>query len=328
MAQQAFAYIIHKDGVPDDTALELISAARKLDPDASVAAVIAGVGAELDAVCSELVSSFSEVWKIDNQGLAYVNAEVVRSLLVRILPKDSIVLVPHEHFGMDLAPGLSIKLDAAYLPDAVDFEGVEDGKLKAVREEYTGQVSTHIHCDISQGAVITVRPGSFKADESKSAAGKIVDQTAEAMEGGLPAGARRFLEVVEAEVGDVDITKSDVLVSVGRGIEDEDNLEIIIDLAEAMGADVSCSRPIVDAKWLEKSRQVGTSGQTVKPKVYMALGISGAFQHVGGIKGAPFIIAINKNPKAPIFQVADVGIVDDILDFIPELTDRINEMKG
>ena len=229
---------------------------------------------------------------------------------------------------MDLAPGLSIKLDAAYLPDAVDFEGVEDGKLKAVREEYSGQVSTHVHCDISQGAVITVRPGSFKADESKSAAGKIVDKTAEAMEGDLPAGARRFLEVVEAEVGDVDITKSDVLVSVGRGIEDEDNLEMIFELAEAMGADVSCSRPIVDAKWLEKSRQVGTSGQTVKPKVYMALGISGSFQHVGGIKGAPFIIAINKNPKAPIFQVADVGIVDDILDFIPELTDRINEMKG
>ncbi len=328
MAQQVFAYIIHKNGVADDTALEMIAAARKLDPDASVAAVITGAGAELDGVCNELVSSFSEVWKIDNEALAYVNAEVLRSLLVRILPKDGIILLPHEHFGMDLAPGLSIKLDATYLPDAVDFEGVEDGKLKAVREEYSGQVSTHVHCDISQGAVITVRPGSFKADESKSAAGKIVDKTAEAMEGDIPAGARRFLEVVEAEVGDVDITKSDVLVSVGRGIEDEDNLEMIFDLAKAMGADVSCSRPIVDAKWLEKSRQVGTSGQTVKPKVYMALGISGAFQHVGGIKGAPFIIAINKNSKAPIFQVADVGIVDDILEFIPELTDRINEMKG
>ncbi|MDH3344913.1 MAG: electron transfer flavoprotein subunit alpha/FixB family protein [Desulfobacteraceae bacterium] len=328
MAQQVFAYIIHKNGVADDTALEMIAAARRLDPDASVSAVITGAGAELDGVCNELVSSFSEVWKIDNEALAYVNAEVLRSLLVRILPKDGIILLPHEHFGMDLAPGLSIKLDAAYLPDAVDFEGVEDGKLKAVREEYSGQVSTHVHCDISQGAVITVRPGSFKADESKSAAGKIVDKTAEAMEGDIPAGARRFLEVVEAEVGDVDITKSDVLVSVGRGIEDEDNLEMIFDLAKAMGADVSCSRPIVDAKWLEKSRQVGTSGQTVKPKVYMALGISGSFQHVGGIKGAPFIIAINKNSKAPIFQVADVGIVDDILEFIPELTDRINEMKG
>ncbi len=328
MAQQIFAYIIHKNGVVDDTALEMITAAGKIDTDASVTAVVAGSGAELDGVCKDVASSFAEVWKIDNEALAYINAEVIRPMLARILPKESIVLVPHEHFGMDLAPGLSIKLDAAYLPDAVDFEGIEAGKLKAVREEFGGQVSTHVLCDISQGAVITTRQGSFKADESKSAGGSIVDKTAEAMEGGLAGGVRRFLEIAEAEVGDVDITKSDVLVSVGRGIEDQDNLEIIFDLAKAMGADVSCSRPIVDAKWLEKSRQVGTSGKTVKPKVYLALGISGSFQHLGGIKGAPFIVAVNKNVKAPIFQAADVGIVDDILDFVPELTDRINEIKG
>ena len=328
MTRQVFAYIIHKDGVADDTALELIAAAGKLDPDARVTAVVAGAGSELDSVCNEAASFFAEVWKIDTPALAYVTAEVLRPMLMRILPKHGIVLVPHDHFGMDLAPGLSIKLDAAYLPDAVDFEGIDNGKLKAVREEYTGQVSTHVLSDISEGAVITVRPGSFKADESKSGEGNIIDKTAEAIEGGLPGGACRFLEIVEAEVGDVDITKSDILISVGRGIEDEDNLEIIHELAEAMGGDISCSRPIVDAKWLEKSRQVGTSGQTVKPKVYMALGISGAFQHVGGLKGSPFVIAINKNPRAPIFQVADVGIVDDILDFIPELTERINELKG
>lgn len=328
MARQVFAYIIHKDGVADDTALELVAAAGKLDPDASITAVVAGAVAELDAVCNEVASSFAEVWKIDDEALAHVNAEVLRGMLVRILPKDGIVLVPHEHFGMDLAPGLSVKLDAAYLPDAVDFEGIEDGMIKVVREEYSGQVSTHVLCDISEGAVITVRPGSFKPDESKSANGQIVDKTAEAMEGDLPGSARRYLEVVEAEIGDVDITKSDILISVGRGIEDEENLEIIYELAEAMGGDVSCSRPIVDAKWLEKSRQVGTSGQTVKPKVYMALGISGTFQHLGGIKGAPFIVAVNKNPKAPIFQVADVGVVDDMIDFIPKLSDRINEIKG
>jgi electron transfer flavoprotein alpha subunit len=328
MAQQVFAYIIHKKGVVDDTALEMITAAGKLNTDASVTAVIAGSGAELDGVCKDVASSFSEVWKIDNEALSYINAEVIRPMLTRILPKEGIVLIPHEHFGMDLAPGLSVKLDAAYLPDAVDYEGIEDGKLKAVREEYGGQVSTHVLCDVSQGAVITIRPGSFKADESKSANGSIVDKTAEAMEGGLSEGVRRFLEIVEAEVGDVDITKSDILVSVGRGIEDEDNLEIVFDLAKAMGADVSCSRPIVDAKWLEKSRQVGTSGKIVKPKVYMALGISGSFQHLGGLKGAPFVVAVNKNPKAPIFQAADVGVVDDILDFIPDLTDRINEIKG
>jgi len=328
MAQQVFAYIIHKNGVVDDTALEMITAAGKINTDASVTAVIAGSGAELDGVCKDVASFFAEVWKIDNEALSYINAEVIRPMLTRILPEEGIVLIPHEHFGMDLAPGLSVKLDATYLPDAVDFEGIEDGKLKAVREEYGGQVSAHVLCDISQGAVITIRPGSFKADESKSAGGNIIDKTAEAMEDGFADGVRRFLEIVEAEVGDVDITKSDVLVSVGRGIEDEDNLEIVFDLAEAMGADVSCSRPIVDAKWLEKSRQVGPSGQIVKPKVYMALGISGSFQHLGGLKGAPFVVAINKNPKAPIFQAADVGIVDDILDFVPELTDRINEIKG
>ena len=328
MTQPVFAYILYEDGVADDTALELLTAAAKLNPDASISAIVAGSGAGLDTVCNAIAASYAQVWKIDNEALAYVNAEVLRGMLARILPQGCIVLAAHDHFGMDLAAGLSNKLDAAYLPDAVDFEGIENGKLKAVREEYGGQVSTHVLCDISKGVVITVRPGSFAPDESKSAGGQVLDKTADAMEGGLPGGARRFLEVVEAEVGDVDITKSEILVSVGRGIEDEDNLEIVSDLAEAMGADVSCSRPIVDAKWLEKARQVGTSGQTVKPKVYMALGISGSFQHIGGIKGAPFIVAINKNSRAPIFQIADVGIVDDILDFVPELTDKINEIKG
>lgn len=327
MAGQIFAYILHKDGVVDDTGLELIAAAKKIDADASATAIVLGAGAQLDAVCSELTASYSEVWKIDNDAVAYANAEVVRGLLVQILPADSIALIPHEHFGMDLAPGLSIKLDASYVADIIDIEGEENGSLKVVRQEYSGMAHTHSVCNISSGAVITTRPGSFKADESKSAAGQVVDKSAEAVAGGIPGDARRYLEIVEAEVGDVDITKSEILVSVGRGVEDEDNLEMVFDLAEAMGGDVSCSRPVVDAKWLEKSRQVGTSGQTVKPKVYMALGISGSFQHVGGIKGSPFIVAVNKNQKAPIFQIADVGVVADILDFMPELTDRINEVK-
>jgi electron transfer flavoprotein alpha subunit len=128
---------------------------------------------------------------------------------------------------------------------------------------------------------------------------------------------RRYLETILAETSDVDITKHAVLISVGRGIQEKDNIGLAQELAEALGAAVSCSRPVVDAKWLPKSRQVGSSGKTVKPKVYLACGISGAFQHLAGIKGNPFIIAINKNPKAPIFQVADVGIVDDLLEFLP-----------
>jgi len=128
--------------------------------------------------------------------------------------------------------------------------------------------------------------------------------------------------------GDVDITKHNVLVSIGRGIQEKDNVAIAQELADALGAAVSCSRPVVDAKWLDSSRQVGSSGKTVRPKVYLACGISGAFQHLAGIKGNPFIIAINKNPKAPIFQVADIGIVDDLLEFLPEFTLKVREMRS
>lgn len=320
---QIFAYVTYTGTTLDDSAAELLVAAKKIDASASVTAVVTGDGADLDTVCSAAAELYPEVWKIGNGAMATPNAEIIRKALVNIMPKGSIILVPHEHLGMDLAPGLSIKMDAAYVPDVVDIEGVSGSELKVVRQEYSGMASTHVACDISGGVVVTPRPGSFQAQESAAAGGQIVDKSSEA--GDLSA-LRKFLEVIEAEVGDVDITKSEVLVSVGRGIEDEDNIELAQELAEAMGADVSCSRPIVDAKWMEKSRQVGTSGQTVKPKVYMAMGISGSFQHLGGIKGSPFIVAVNKNPKAPIFQVADVGIVADILEFMPELTEKINDM--
>jgi electron transfer flavoprotein alpha subunit len=327
MARQIFSYILHQDGTADDSGLELVKAAQAIDPSAQVIALVFGHGSHVEAVCKELAPVYSDIWMVNDPCVAYPNAEIVRNLLVRIIPTGSIVLAAHEHFAMDMAPGLAIKLSASYLPDALSFESVDGDDLKAVREEYSGQVRTHVHCDLSNGAVITVRPGAFLADESKTAKGQLTDKTAEAMQDGTPISRRQFLEVVEAEVGDVDITKSDILVSVGRGIEDEDNLELIHELAKAMGGDVSCSRPIVDAKWLEKARQVGTSGKTVKPKVYLALGISGSFQHLGGIKGAPFMVAVNRNPNAPIFQVADVGVVADILDFVPELTDAIEDAK-
>ncbi len=324
MAGQVFAYIEHRNGVADDTALELLAAAAKINSDAAVTAVITGAADEVESVCAALTPAYPEIWKINHDALAYPNAEIVRKALVGILPAGAIVLLPHDTFGMDLGPGLSIKLDSAYVADAVDFTGLEGDLLKVIRQEYSGMVSTHTLCDLSNGAVITCRPGSFPPVENSQAGGSVVDKSGDI--GDLTV-KRRYLQVVEAEKGDVDITKSDVLVSVGRGIEDQDNIELAEELAESMGAVVSCSRPIVDAKWLEKPRQVGTSGKTVKPKVYLALGISGSFQHLGGIKGSPFIVAVNKNPKAPIFQVADVGIVEDILEFIPELTEKIKENK-
>ncbi|MBA3028810.1 MAG: electron transfer flavoprotein subunit alpha/FixB family protein [Desulfobacteraceae bacterium] len=318
MAGQVFAYIKHANGKAEDSSLELVAAAKKLGAEAT--AIV--VGTNLDALCNEIAASYKSVWKIDNASLAYPNAEVIRKLLVKILPADAMVLIPHDTFGMDLSPGLSIKIDSPFLADVIDF-AVEGNTLVAVRQEFAGQAHTHVACDIANGVIINARPGAFAPDESKSAGGQVTDKSGEAA--GLDVN-RKFLELVAAEAGDVDITKSDVLVSVGRGIEEEDNIGIAQELADALGAVVSCSRPIVDAKWLEKSRQVGTSGQTVKPKVYMAMGISGSFQHLGGIKGNPFIVAVNKNPKAPIFQVADVGIEANILEFMPALTEKIKSL--
>jgi len=320
-----FCYIVHKAGVVDDSAFELAAAARKIDPAAAPTAILTGSGADLDAACKAVAASYTEVWKIANEVLSYPNAELVRKALLKVLPSDSIVLVAHQHFGIDLAPGLSIKTNSAFVSDVLEIAGVEGATLKVVRQEFGGQVSVHVRCDISSGAVLTIRPGAFKPLESAAIGGALVDKSTDI---GTLAAGRRYLETVVAEAGDVDITKYNVLVSIGRGILEKDNVAIAQELADALGAAVSCSRPVVDAKWMEKSRQVGSSGKTVKPKVYLACGISGAFQHLAGIKGSPFLIAINKNPKAPIFQVADVGIVDDILEFLPELTNKVLDLRS
>lgn len=318
-----FAYITHKNGVADDSALELAAAATKIDRAAFPTAIVTGSGPNFEAVCEGLRSSYAEVWKISSEKLAYPNAELVRKALVRVIPAGSVALIPHDHFGIDLGPGLSVKLNAAFVSDVLGVDGIEGSSLKAIRQEFGGQVSAHVRCDISSGAVITIRPGAFKPSESTAAGGIVIDKSAEV---GTVESGRRYLETIVAESGDVDITKQQVLVSIGRGIQDKDNVALAEELAEALGAAVSCSRPVVDAKWLPKSRQVGSSGQTVKPKVYLACGISGSFQHLAGIKGNPFIVAINKNPKAPIFQVADVGIVDDILEFLPEMTEKLTQV--
>ena len=136
----------------------LSAAARKIAPSAPPTAILAGWGAELDAACNALRASYSEIWKIANEALAYPNAELVRKALVKVMPGNSIVLVAHEHFGIDLAPGLSIKLNSAFVSDVLDIDGVENASLNVVRQEFGGQVSAHVQCDISSGAVITIRP--------------------------------------------------------------------------------------------------------------------------------------------------------------------------
>ena len=188
MAGQIFAYITHKAGKADDSALELATAAGKIYPDASMTAIVTGAGADLEAVCNEVAKSYPEVWKFDQDALAYPNAEAIRKLLVAVLPQNAVLLAAHDTFGMDLCPGLSIKLDAAFAADIVDIEGREENILNLIRQEYSGQVSTHVACNIANGAVLNVRPGVFQPDESGSAGGQVIDKSSEIPD--LSAGRR------------------------------------------------------------------------------------------------------------------------------------------
>ncbi|MFC1835679.1 electron transfer flavoprotein subunit alpha/FixB family protein, partial [Thermodesulfobacteriota bacterium] len=235
-----------------------------------------------------------------------------------------LVVMGNSNSIIDLAPGLSVALDAALATDCLAFE-VEDGKLMAMRQMYSYKVNALVSFQEDCSVVATLRIGSFSFEASGGAAGAI--EKLESPLGDDPL-TKRFLEYVAAEKGDVDVAGADIIVAIGRGIGDEEDLDMFQELADEMGGVLACSRPIVDKGLLPKYHQVGTSGVEVKPKVYLALGISGAFQHLGGIKGNPLLVAVNKDAKAPIFRVAQYGIVGNLLDVVPELTEKISDLKG
>lgn len=311
----------------DDTAWELLAAARRLAGDGGrVGAALTGSG--VGDLGSELARGYDDVWVFDDERLASWDGEGCARALAPLIAREKpgLILAAHTNLGIDLAPGLSVRVGVPLLPDCLVLEPADGGTYEAVRAIYGGKVHARFVCTPSeQGVMATLRAGAFAAaDVGSDATGTV---HAEAVPDDVGQG-RRPVRTVEPDAGEVDITQATILVGVGRGIEDEENLEVVQSLAKALGGEVACSRPVVDKGWLPKSRQVGTSGLTVKPKVYIAVGISGSFQHVGGIKGSPFLVAINKDPRAPIFGVADVGIVEDLFDIVPALEEKIREAKG
>jgi len=185
---------------------------------------------------------------------------------------------------------------------------------------YNGKLFCKVCFKESSGYLVTVRPGSFPADVPAGEKGEWVVRP---LPPDLPEPRKQFREFVDTGAGAVDITQADLLVSVGRGIGEPDNIGLVKELADLMGGVLSCSRPVVDKNWLPKYHQVGTSGKSVKPKVYLALGISGAFQHVAGITGAGTVVAVNKDRKAPIFRVADYGVVEDLFAVVQAMKEKV-----
>jgi electron transfer flavoprotein alpha subunit len=265
------------------------------------------------------------VFLIEDERLEAFNSETYEKVLIQLITerKPSLTLISHTAMGMDFAPSLATRLKMPLATDCIGID-VAGETFSLTRQLYAGKVNAAVSFLKEGPYMITVRSGAFPVLEKEPLPGEIVSVPSPLTDEGL---AKRFLQYVEAVVGEVDITQADILVSVGRGIKDAENIPIVKELADALGGALACSRPVVDKKWLPKDRQVGTSGKTVKPKVYIAIGISGAFQHVAGMKNAGTIIAVNKDPKAPIFSVARYGIVADLFKIVPVLKDKIKELK-
>jgi len=189
---------------------------------------------------------------------------------------------------------------------------------------YGGKVNVKATVHKAESYIVTVRQAAFAA-QKPALNGETVETPCPLSE---EITKKRFIKYVLPPPGGIDITAADVLIGIGRGIKDESNMPMVEELANACGGVLACSRPIVDKEWLPSDRQVGTSGKTVKPKLYIALGISGAFQHVLGMKGSDLIIAVNKDSKAPIFSFADYGVVEDLFKIVPPLKSKIYELKG
>jgi electron transfer flavoprotein alpha subunit len=240
--------------------------------------------------------------------------------------KPTLVLMPHTYQVRDFAPKLTTSLNRALISDAVGYR--KDGnKLIFVRQMFQGKFAADVSFAGEAPYFATFQTGAFRGDqvENGSAAAPV-----EAITLNVDASAIRNkpLDIFKEAKQAVDLTQAEVIVSVGRGIKEQKNIEIVQRLAEVLGAEVAASRPICDSGWLPMDRQVGSSGQTVAPKLYLALGISGAIQHIVGMKGSRFIIAINKDAEAPIFEIADIGVVGNLFEIVPALIEEVKKVKS
>lgn len=315
----------HRRGELRDITWEMLSKGRQLAEALGVELSVALLGKDVKALAEALRPRANKVLFVEDGHLEYFNTETYENALVALLEERQplLTMIGQTAVGMDLAPGLATRLKMPLATDCIAIE--PDGERFAItRQLYGGKVNARVSFLKKGPYLVTVRPGAFPVVDRAPLSAEIEPVASHLSNEAL---ARRFIGYVEAAAGEVDISQADVLVSVGRGIKDPENIPMVKELADALGGALSCSRPVVDKKWLPKSCQVGTSGKTVKPKVYIAIGISGAFQHVAGMKGAGTVIAINKDPKAPIFNVAHYGIVGDLFKIVPVLKEKAKERK-
>jgi len=307
-----------KDGVLNRASWEAVAAAQSLG--APVKIVVAGAKAHTDAVVKELAAAdVAEVIALEHDALAGYTADGFTQAIAGIVGAEapSHVVFAHTYQTRDYAPRVAARLDRAI---ATDVTAIKDANT-FVRQMFQGKVNADVALDGPAPHFVTIQIGSFRADAVKHGSGAAVRSVAAAVD---PATIRQTADAPFREAKQaVDLSQAERIVSVGRGIKAPENIELAKQLAAALNAEIAASRPICDAAWLPMERQVGSSGQTVAPKLYLALGISGAIQHVVGMKGAKTIVAINKDPEAPIFEIADYGIAGDLFEIVPAMIEAL-----
>lgn len=307
--------------------LECCALARKLaaPSDGEVTAVLLGSGQDASRVAADKLPA-DRVLLVEHPLLAQYTPDAYVDALEQIVTAEEpdLILMGHTYRNMELSPRLAAKIRRALITDCIAVREQGDEPL-FVRPMFHGKLNADVRIRSPKPWLVTIQTGAFPVDGAKEGTPRIETRDVRIDD---EAVRREVLEEVSVTSDRVDLTKAEIIVGVGRGVRKQEHLALVEDLAAALGAEIGASRPVVDNDWLERDRQIGSSGQTVSPKLYLAIGISGAIQHVVGIRSSGCIVAVNSDPNAPIFNIATYGIVGDMEQIVPLLTEKIRQVKS
>jgi len=318
-------FIEHKDCVLNRTSLEGITAAQSIGRDLGLK-VSAVLPCDNDCAVAQEIAAYDleKVIVAKNERLGTYTPDGYADAweqVIRATPPQFVVM-SHTYQVRDFAPKVAARLGREVVGDCIRYR-TENGKLVLTRRIFLGKLDADVTLGGDAPHFITFQAGAFRGDNAAKGSAQL--ETMEVNVGNIRMTPEAPFQEAKASI---DLTKSQIIVAVGRGIKSQENIALAQQLADALGADLAASRPICDADWLPIDRQIGSSGQTVAPKLYVALGISGAIQHIVGMKNAGTIVAINKDSEAPIFDIADYGIVGDLFDAVPVMIEEVKKAKG
>ena len=307
--------------------LESIAAGQRLSDEMGLAGGALVLGANADGLADQASKyQLGEVLKINDALLESYSADGYSEAVKQIIDQENptYVLFGHTYQVRDYVPRLSAKLNKPFLVDNIAIR-VENGQPIFTKQMFNAKLSADVEANGSGPFLVSFQSAAFSMDAAAAGSASIRESTVQ-----LDTAMIRTKSEppFQEEAGGVDLTSADIIVSIGRGIGKEENIPLAVELSKALGGELAASRPVVDSGWLPSAHQIGSSGQSVSPKLYLALGISGAIQHVVGMKGSKNIVTINKDPDAPIFEISDYGVVGDILEIIPKLTEAIQALKN